>query len=181
MCPEYGGFFNQVYNSAAQYQRYAQSPNSWNYIAGRTNNIYYNPNASCGYGPVYIQNQATAALYIYTPYQPNKAALNNLYGSGDGCSAYGNRNFWRLWTDWFGSPTASVSNDKPATEPSATPKPASNNLQGNLDEIKVNSDMTVFVRGWAFDADTRRRRFACTSTSTASRTRRSRPTRLAPT
>ena len=52
---------------------------------------------------MYIQNQATANLYIYTPYQPNAAALNNLFGSGDGCSAYGNRNFWRLFSDWFGS------------------------------------------------------------------------------
>jgi hypothetical protein len=152
--PEYGGFFNQVYNSAAQYQRYAQSPNSWNYVAGRTNNILYNPSASCGSGPVYIQNQATAALYIYTPYQPNKAALNNLYGSGDSCSAYGNRNFWRLWTDWFGSPTAPITDDEPAVEPSPTPTPAVNKPQATLDSVKVNSDQTVSLRGWAFDADT---------------------------
>ncbi len=52
---------------------------------------------------MYIENQATAGLYIYTPYVPNQAALNNLYGTGDGCSAYGNRNFWRTFTDWFGS------------------------------------------------------------------------------
>ncbi len=26
-----------------------------------------------------------------------------MYGTGDGCSAYGNRNFWRYYTDWFGS------------------------------------------------------------------------------
>ncbi len=31
--------------------------------------------------------------------------MNNLYGTGDGCSAYGNRNFWRMYTDWFGSTT----------------------------------------------------------------------------
>jgi hypothetical protein len=66
-------------------------------------NIQYNPNAGCGSGTVYIQNQATAGLYNYTPYQPNPAALNNLYGTGDGCSAYGNRNFWRMFNDWFGS------------------------------------------------------------------------------
>ncbi|WP_282851838.1 hypothetical protein [Gulosibacter sediminis] len=150
--PQYGGFFNQVYNSAAQYQRYAQSPNSWNYVAGRTNNILYNPSASCGSGPVYIQNQATAALYIYTPYQPNKAALNNLYGTGDSCSAYGNRNFWRLWTDWFGSPTAPITDDEPVVAPS--PTPAANKPQATLDSVKVNSDQTVSLRGWAFDADT---------------------------
>lgn len=102
--PAYGGFFYQVYYAARQFQVYKARPNSYNYVAGRTNNIYYNPNLSaCGSSPVYIENQATAALYIYTPYQPNSAALNNLYGTGDGCSSYGNRNFWRLFSDWFGS------------------------------------------------------------------------------
>ncbi|MDG2497268.1 MAG: LysM peptidoglycan-binding domain-containing protein, partial [Aquiluna sp.] len=28
----------------------------------------------------------------------------NMYGTGDSCSAYGNRNFWRFFHDWFGSP-----------------------------------------------------------------------------
>ncbi|MFZ1523014.1 MAG: hypothetical protein WAS94_03260, partial [Candidatus Saccharimonadales bacterium] len=45
-----------------------------------------------------------------TPYRPNQAALNNLYGTGDGCSAYGNRNFWRFYTDWFGSTRANLPN-----------------------------------------------------------------------
>lgn len=57
----------------------------------------------CGGTVVHIQTKATAALYTYTPYQPNAAALNNMYGTGDYCSAYGNRNFWRVWNDWFGS------------------------------------------------------------------------------
>ncbi|MCA9330031.1 hypothetical protein KDA11_05255, partial [Candidatus Saccharibacteria bacterium] len=38
--------------------------------------------------------------------QPNSAALNNLRGTGNSCSAYGNRNFWRLYNDWFGSTNA---------------------------------------------------------------------------
>lgn len=105
--PSYDGFFYQVYYAARQFQLYKIYPNSYNYVAGRTNNIYYNPDLSrCGSSQVYIENQATAALYIYTPYQPNAAALSNLYGTGDNCSAYGNRNFWRLFTDWFGSTLA---------------------------------------------------------------------------
>ena len=68
-----------------------------------TNNVRYNPNASCGSSPVYIANQATAGLYNYTPYQPNAAALAAGAGSGDYCSAYGNRNFWIYFTNWFGS------------------------------------------------------------------------------
>ena len=102
--PSYAGFFYQVYHAARQFKVYQAFPNSYNYRAGRTNNIYWNPDLSrCGSSSVYIQNQATAALYIYTPYRPNQAALDNLYGTGDSCSAYGNRNFWRIFTDWFGS------------------------------------------------------------------------------
>ncbi|TIH37800.1 hypothetical protein D4765_07245 [Subtercola vilae] len=101
----YYGFFNQVYSAASQFQSYTKNSSSWSYQPGRVNNILYNPNTSCGSAPVYIQNQATANLYIYTPYQPNAAALANLSGSGDGCSAYGNRNFWVYFNNWFGSPT----------------------------------------------------------------------------
>lgn len=55
----------------------------------------------CGYVKAKIANQATRALYIYTPYAPNAAALANIWGTGDGCSAYGNRNFWRQYRMWF--------------------------------------------------------------------------------
>lgn len=105
---EYYGFFNQVYMAARQFQRYAKQPNDYNFGGGRTSFVQYNPNAGCGGTNVRMQNQATAGLYNYTPYQPNQAALNNLYGTGDGCSAYGNRNFWRMYIDWFGSPNSSI-------------------------------------------------------------------------
>jgi len=98
------GFFNQVYDAAKAYRRYEANPSSYNYRHGRNNFVLYNPNTACGGTNIFIENQATANLYIYTPYQPNAAALNNLYGTGDGCSAYGNRNFWRMFNDWFGSP-----------------------------------------------------------------------------
>lgn len=107
--PVFGNFFYQVYYAARQLLTYAQTATQWNYQAGRVNQILYSPNGSCGASPVFIQNKATAGLYIYTPYQPNTAALANLYGTGDGCSAYGNRNFWRIFTDWFGPPTAGTS------------------------------------------------------------------------
>jgi LysM repeat protein len=48
-----------------------------------------------------IKNQATAGLYYYTPYTPNDIALVNLASVGDSCSAYGNRNFWRVYNYWF--------------------------------------------------------------------------------
>ncbi|WP_156305170.1 hypothetical protein [Microbacterium aurantiacum] len=103
----YYGFFNQVYGAAWQFKRYANPAGTSQYFTwyapGKTWNVRYNPNESCGSSPVYIQNQATANLYYYTPYQPNAAALRAGYGQGDGCSAYGNRNFYNFFTDWFGS------------------------------------------------------------------------------
>jgi len=130
------GFFYQVYYAARQFKIYSTSPNSFNHIAGRDNNVRFSPNAACGSTSVYIENLATAGLYNYTPYQPNAAALNNLYGSGDSCSAYGNRNFWRIYTDWFGSTTEPV------------------NPAGSVDEFSVSQSSTgatLTVRGWALD------------------------------
>jgi uncharacterized protein with LGFP repeats len=101
--PSYEGLQNQLYRSGWQYQKYAATPASYSYRAGRNNVIQWDVPRTCGTSTVYIQNQATAGLYNYTPYRPNQAALNAGYGSGDDCSAYGNRNFWLYFTDWFGS------------------------------------------------------------------------------
>jgi len=109
---QYYGLFNQIYNAARQFKRYAKHPTEYSYQSGRNNFIKWHPdfwNGSawedrCGGSTVYIQNQATAGLYNYTPYQPNATALSNIYGGqDDGCSSYGNRNFWRIFHDWFGS------------------------------------------------------------------------------
>ena len=104
---EYFGFQNQVWRAARQFQRYRLLPTSYNYRAGVTNLIGYHPSSACGYQSVYIQNSATAALYNYTPYVPNTAALNAMPGTGDSCSSYGNRNFWMYYWEWFGSPVDS--------------------------------------------------------------------------
>ncbi len=103
---QYYGFFNQVYQAAHQYQRYAKQPDFFSYQANGTFFIKYNPDANCGGSNVFLQNQATAGLYNYTPYQPNQAALDSGYGSAPPCGSYGNRNFWKYFTDWFGSTTA---------------------------------------------------------------------------
>jgi hypothetical protein len=108
----YYGFFNQVYGGAWQLKRYANPPGTSQYFTwyapGKTWNVLFHPNSACGSSPVYIQNQATANLYYYTPYQPNAAAKAAGYGTGDSCSSYGNRNFYNYFTDWFGS-TQSIS------------------------------------------------------------------------
>ncbi|MCX6728194.1 MAG: hypothetical protein NTV39_00270 [Candidatus Saccharibacteria bacterium] len=99
----YYGFTNQVNNAAKLFHSVIVSSPTWYspYIVGN-NYIQWSPNASCGGSTVYIQNRATAALYDYTPYQPNQASLNAGYGTGDNCSAYGNRNFYLYFTSWFG-------------------------------------------------------------------------------
>jgi putative cell wall-binding protein len=132
----YYGFYNQVYMAAWQFKRYGNPPGTSNsftwYPVGATSAIRYSPIASCGSSPVLIRNAATAALYYYTPYQPNAAALANLYGTGDSCSAYGNRNFWRLYTDWFGPTTGGVA------------------PIGSFDQASLSAS-TFDVRGWALD------------------------------
>lgn len=115
--PAFSGYFFQVYYAARQFKYYALHPTSYNHQAGRYNNIRINPNAACGTMSVWIQNAATAGLYNYTPYVPNAAALTNLYGTGDGCSSYGNRNFWRIFSDWFGSPIVGSSLVRSAANP----------------------------------------------------------------
>jgi len=103
--PEYAGFANQVYSAASRLQQYAKEPQKFNHRAGRFNKVLYHPNeALCGSSQVYIQTQATASLYNYTPYQPNKAALDAGSGPGDQCSSYGNRNFFIHFSQWFGDP-----------------------------------------------------------------------------
>lgn len=115
-CPDNGmcdtayyGFFTQVYGAAHRLKYYRAHFDQYNYKPGQVNDILYNPDASCGSGKVYIENDATAMLYIYTPYQPNEAALEGLRdgkgGTGDACSTYGNRNFALFFNAWFGDPT----------------------------------------------------------------------------
>lgn len=105
----YYGFFNQVYNAGRQFKRYTQQPQLFNYAVGRTSYILFNPNSACGGTNIAIQSAATAALYNYTPYQPNAGALayklsgGRYYSSAHpDCGAYGNLNFWQLFNNWFG-------------------------------------------------------------------------------
>jgi LysM repeat protein len=115
----YTGLFNQVFHAAGQLRWYGNPKGSYTYLKpGKTISRPYSPKsyavldkngnvvtpAKCGFKTFVLQNQATANLYYYTPFAPNDAALKNLYSMGDSCSAYGNRNFWRFYWDWFGSP-----------------------------------------------------------------------------
>lgn len=132
----YYGLQKQLYFGSRQLTWYGNPAGSFTYIkVGQSNRIQYHPNIGCGTGPVTVKNRATAALYYYTPYQPNAASLGNLYGTGDGCSSYGNRNFWVHYNNWFGSPNSEGG-------PTA-----------NL-EVFAAVPGGVRVAGWAFDRDT---------------------------
>ena len=98
---KYYGLKNQL-ASAANLFRTVLGGGWSNYPAFQTVYVQYSPDASCGGSNVYIANYATSALYRYTPYQPNAAALAAGTGSA-ACGAYGNRNFYNYFTEWFGS------------------------------------------------------------------------------
>lgn len=104
---DFYGFANQLYWGARQYQVYRENPEEFNYRPFEMNTIQFHPDRDgCGVSEVYIMNRATAGLYNYTPYQPNRAALEAEQGEGDACSTYGNRNFYDLYKSWFGDPHA---------------------------------------------------------------------------
>ncbi|MCL2848850.1 MAG: hypothetical protein FWE61_02245 [Micrococcales bacterium] len=130
----YYGFFTQVYKSAWQMQNYTHNPTRYGYRAGVTNQILYHPNAACGKKSVFIENQATANLYIYTPYTPNAASLAAGSGTGNSCSSYGNRNFYNFFTDWFGSTTG-------------------NRVPVGAVELVEATAGKVEVKGWSYDPD----------------------------
>jgi hypothetical protein len=99
---QYYGLTNQVRWSARMFRAIMDNSPTWYtpYVLGN-NYIRYNPDSSCGGSTVNIRNRATQALYNYTPYQPNRAALDAGWGTAP-CGAYGNRNFHLYFNDWFG-------------------------------------------------------------------------------
>ena len=135
-CSGFLSLYQQVNAAARQFRDYLNNPDSFNYVVGN-NTISFAP-ASYGCSSssiVNIQNQATAALYNYTPYQPDPNVLANTNTTGspsgpggsissrDNCATYGNRNFWWYFNTWFG-PTTSIDNilsvsnvSKPAPNP----------------------------------------------------------------
>ena len=95
---DFYGFFKQVFWGARAMARPVA-----NYRIG-TQQIHYSPVAACGTKTVTIVDKATANLYTYTPYTPNRASLAAIGTStAVPCGSYGNRNFWYYFSIWFGS------------------------------------------------------------------------------
>ena len=126
---KYYGFKNQIRNAAALFRTVLDG--GWtNYPLG-DNYIQYNPNAACGGSVVNVRSLATSALYRYTPYQPNAGAIAAGYGTAS-CGAYGNRNFYLYFEDWFGG----INYEKP--------KPTIGEIMKNMTKVqKEVSDLEL--------------------------------------
>ena len=116
---QFAGFAAQVYHGASRLQEYGDPDRRYRYQAGGTYDIPYSPYPFCGYGEVRIFNRATAALYNYTPFTPTQATLDAGAAAvtDDVCATYGNRNFFRTFSLWFGSPTGTPEDRWPISAP----------------------------------------------------------------
>ena len=120
---QYYGLTNQIQWAARMYRAIMNDSPTWYTPYELGNNfIRYSPDSNCGGSTVNIQNRATQALYNYTPYQPNQAALNAGWGTAP-CGAYGNRNFYLYFTSWFDPYTTVFNNVNVTTnaQPDTTP------------------------------------------------------------
>ncbi len=103
--PAYNGFRNQLTLGAkllrAGIARNCDDTWTWS-------NIWINPKWHVGHSPTvdgratYLANCATGSLYNYTPHRPDSAWR----GATNGTLYYGNYNFVKNFTAWFGSTTA---------------------------------------------------------------------------
>ncbi|MBQ6570826.1 hypothetical protein IJI02_00560 [Candidatus Saccharibacteria bacterium] len=134
---EYYGFKNQLRHAAALFRTVLDG--GWtNYPLGE-NYVRFSPDASCGGSTVNIRSLATSALYRYTPYQPNAAALAAGYGTAV-CGAYGNRNFYLYFLDYFGYDPSS----SPVAQGTAASEPTAEEILARLQPIDpVASDLAL--------------------------------------
>lgn len=136
---QYYGVQNQIYQTAHQLQRYRLKPGHYSFRSGKTANIQFSYQSGCGSSKVKLENQATASLYNYTPYQPNQALLS---GKTDRCSSDGNFNFFKIYQRWFGDPRSTVSAVTPSkkvTVPQSGYTGTSNNTKAQATKEQVTS------------------------------------------
>lgn len=116
--PRYSGFGPQLYHAAKRLQEYGDPARGYRYRIG-VNLVQYSPYPFCGEASVNITNRATAALYNYTPFTPTQATLDAGAAAvaDDVCATYGNRNFFRNFSLWFGSPNGAPTTAYPVAAP----------------------------------------------------------------
>ena len=137
------GFYKQVNLAAWQLKYYKDHKNDYRYKIG-WNQIQYSPDPACGTKHVNIENIATLSLYIYTPYTPNNEALANYPGTSN-CGAYGNRNFFMFFNEWFGS-TINNSSMHPGIKKRYEEIGGHNSVIGKENSITFHSNNSIFQR-----------------------------------
>lgn len=106
---DFSGFAGQVWFAARQFRVYEGDPGHVSCRAGETRPVLFNPDPDCGSRVVTMENQATAGLYNYTPYQPDDAALS---GSGSSCSSGGTSTSSPTGRPGSGTPTEGWTTDR---------------------------------------------------------------------
>lgn len=113
------GFAKQVYYGADKLVSYRINPTWETYMVafreGRSISIPHNPSAACGAQTVTLKNDATASLYMYTPYIGNSQVA--------GCSATGARVFFDVMNRWFPGSVGGGDGAAPTPTPTPTPPP----------------------------------------------------------
>ncbi|QWW19679.1 hypothetical protein I6B53_00605 [Schaalia sp. 19OD2882] len=97
----YQGLAAQVWYAARQFRMYEAHPEDYWLRVQVPTPVKYAHAESCGARELTVVNQATVNLYLYTPYQPDEAALN---GGSTSCSSWGNLNVHSIFRAWFGPP-----------------------------------------------------------------------------
>lgn len=145
------GVWAQTLGMFTSFAKLHQDAKYVNYLEGKPKLILWNVvETGCGGAIVTPANRATATLYTYTPYQPNAASLAAYPGTGDACSAYGNRNFFRLFQKHFG-PTGGGKSTAPAGNVGLAGAVTANGVQVTI----PNSEFVVpAVRGKVITAPT---------------------------
>ena len=140
----YYGLTNQINWAAKMYRAILNQSSTWYspYVLGN-NYIQWNPTSSCGGSTVYIENLSTVALYDYTPYRPNQASLDAGYGGPVPCGAYGNRNFFLYFSDWFGSTHLADYHWQPISQASYTD--SSQATPADLNQLVASNRQRVFL------------------------------------
>ena len=147
-CQGSAGVWEQTLGLFTSFAKLHQDAKYVNYPEGKTSDILWNvKETGCGSAPVLVANRATATLYTYTPYQPNAAALASYPGTGDACSAYGNRNFFRMFQQYFGA----TGGGKPAADQAAAVPVSTNGVQVT---IPNNAFVDAGARGKVITAPT---------------------------
>ena len=118
----YNGFFNQVYKAAWAFQRYTMPAGTGPgtdyysvYSAYPVGQGLSDPLPGPVHGPELRieerrrEEQGDAQPVLLHPVHARRSGTRGRLRPGDGCSAYGNRNFFLYFTQWFGSTHITVS------------------------------------------------------------------------